>query len=231
VLTLSAALVGNSCLSLPLLRSATLRHCPFEMNMHLVVNWLDSVVYTVLGFMVPLYWTCKALLRHFTSSAVASRDRVSAAADEAEVPVSPASSTDMFTPIGVAVSEGKGALSAPGPVAGETVANWLYYWCILSALHLALGVYGVLFVPLFGPSTLVRVGKLVLLGWLGGSPDARAARWTWHVVIGPVVAKHEADVDVLIRVAGYKAANYAAIAISKAKMLMHSFASKKVKSA
>lgn len=198
-----------------------------------VAALLDRLLYTVLGFVVPLYWTVKALLRLFTSAAVPLRADalVPGAEDNATVPddfpgLSPITlSAALEKGAGAPFSASAGSLA--GTAAQTVVTNWLHYWCVLAGVHLLVALYGLLVAPFFGYSLLVRVAKLALIGWLATGPDAEAARWMWTSFVAPVAAKHEADLDALVAWAASQSRAHALSATARTRALF----SKKVKTA
>ena len=183
-----------------------------------LISAIDALIYTFLAFVVPFYWTCKALLRQFTHSAAVSTTSkpvitVTTAAAEAEeeslVSVVSAQATEEveFTSIPASFS----SLSKPQSTSLSTTAstsanassqnvlvNWLYYWALLSVFHVLTGAYEVVIVPVLGNSILYRLGKLGLLLWMNHDASGNPARLAWNSVVGPVVSAYERDVDALV---------------------------------
>ncbi len=182
-----------------------------------LISATEALIYTFLAFIVPFYWTCKALLRQFTHSDALTVSApmsigVKTTADESIVPQEaeedgevPMSSIPAFAP-----SESKPLMttlskpftaSSTTAIAGNfntSLVNWLYYWALLAAFHVLTGLYELIVVPVLGSSSLYRLGKLGVLVWMNHDEMGAPARLAWNSLIGPMVSAYERDFDALI---------------------------------
>lgn len=179
-----------------------------------LISSLDSLIYTFLAFIVPLYWTCKALLRQFThSAAVASKtaapvgeeeesvvfNQAAAAAAAAETDDIEMSSIPVsFSPSKPRTAAAPAAETVQNAAAQSVLVNWLYYWALLSVFHVSTRAYELLLLPLLGNSVLYRLGKLGVLAWMNHDGTGTPARLAWNSVLGPVVSAYERDVDACV---------------------------------
>lgn len=199
-----------------------------------LVNILDATVYTLFGFVIPLYWTAKALLRQFIHTApIASSASSALGALGAVESVVPEVDSIELTPI-ASMSGEKQEATVPMVQTGPTVSvtlptalpvslvNWLYYWSLLAILHLTTGTYERIVVPLLGSSLVYRIGKLGLVFWLGASSeDARPARLCWTALVGPLAAKYERPLDVLLQRLQTRGKIVSAHAITTLRQFIH----------
>lgn len=207
-----------------------------------LISAVDALVYTFLAFIVPFYWTCKALLRQFThseplivpkqASVVEANEEeesivpTAAAANEEEdieFTTIPASFTSLQKPTPAASNQAQ-TQSSPSSATGHQsfLVNWLYYWALLSVFHVCTRLYELIVIPLLGNSMLYRFGKLGVLLWLNHDASGAPARLAWNSVIGPLVSKYEQDVDALVAAAQYKARSAALNCYSAARDFVQS---------
>ena len=176
-----------------------------------LISALDALIYTFLAFIVPFYWTCKALLRQFTHSTAMPLPslveesivpQTAEAEDDGEVPMT-------SIPSSFASSDAKPVASINAPIASTSAStsnqlnqsvlvNWLYYWALLSVFHVLTGAYELAIIPLLGNSFLYRLGKLGVLVWMNHDANGAPARLAWNSLVGPLVSAYERDVDALI---------------------------------
>lgn len=156
-----------------------------------ILSSINSLIYTLLAFLVPLYFSIKALLRQYTVSIVPhSLPAAATTFDDSEVPSTfiNAASTD---------SEAKTAATTTNPASSSNSA-WLHYWAILAVVHCFTGVYERIVLPLVGNAFIYHCAKYAGIYWLS-KDDAIAARTLWNGIIGPFVSKYENDADLLIQ--------------------------------
>lgn len=193
-----------------------------------LISAADALVYTFLAFIVPFYWTCKALLRQFTHSETLSTSKKTTSLvetnqeeNESIVPTSATTANDediefttipaSFTSLQKPTASISAASNQPEIQAatanGEQsfLVNWLYYWALLSVFHVCTRLYELIVITLLGNSMLYRFGKLGVLLWLNHDASGAPARLAWNSVIGPLVSKYESDVDALVAAAQFKA--------------------------
>jgi hypothetical protein len=158
-----------------------------------LLSAVNSVIYTTLAFLVPLFFTVKSLLRQYTVTIVAPTSFASAsvdnaAEDESEVP---------STFIEPSPSAFKTATVKTDPTPSNTSA-WLYYWAILALVHCFTGLYERLVLPFVGNSLLYHSAKYAGLYWLA-KDEAQGSRALWTALIAPFAAKYEKDADQLVQ--------------------------------
>lgn len=191
-----------------------------------LISAVDALVYTFLAFIVPFYWTCKALLRQFTHSETLSASKKTTSLvetnqeeDESIVPTTaneeediefttiPASFTSLQKPTAATSAASNQPQIQASTVNGNQsfLVNWLYYWALLSVFHVCTRLYELIVIPLLGNSMLYRFGKLGVLLWLNHDASGAPARLAWNSVIGPLVSKYESDIDALVAAAQFKA--------------------------
>ena len=165
-----------------------------------LLSAFNSLIYTVLAFCIPLYFTVKALLRQYTVSIVAPTSFASACIqgnDDSEVPssfIEPA----MVKPILKTESSGNFSSSASTPAPSSSSSAWLHYWAILAVLHCCTGLYERTFLPLFGNSFLYHCAKYFALYWLTRD-EAQASRSLWTALVAPFAVKYEKEADRLVQ--------------------------------
>lgn len=170
-----------------------------------LISVVNSLLYTALAFIVPLYFTLKALLRQYSVSIVAPTSFASASiihesSDDSEVPsvfIEP-----VVESVKASINESFNKSSTLTSSTSSTCStNWIYYWALLAVLHCLTGAYERVLLPLFGNALLYYSAKYAAIYWLA-KEDARVARSLWNSLLAPLVAKHEKDVDRAVQVCG-----------------------------
>lgn len=154
-----------------------------------LLSTLNSLIYTLLAFCVPLYFTVKSLLRQFTVSIVPSANINMDGNDDSEVPATFIESKPIFKTESLSsnsfMTTGNGSSSS---------SAWLYYWAILAVIHCFTGLYERTLLPIFGNSFLYYCAKFFALHWLSRD-EAQASRSLWTAFLAPFAVKYEKDVD------------------------------------
>ena len=171
---------------------------------------LNSLVYTTLAFIIPLFFTVKALLRQYTvsiveveaegedesvSEASPSPGRIYNTGDDSEVP----SSFIEAAPIETVKSTAPVTSSNVNiPATPAISSNWLHYWTILAVLHCVTGVYEAVILPLLGNTLFYHCAKYALIYWISRN-DAQASKSVWTALVAPIAVKYERDADGLVQ--------------------------------
>jgi hypothetical protein len=160
---------------------------------------INSLLYTTLAFLLPLFFTAKCLLRQYTVTIVAPTSFASASVDnatgedESEVP-----SSFIETSSNGFKSSITSIVSPSSTVASVNSSSWLYYWAISALVHCVAGVYELLILPFVGNSLLYYSAKYVGLYWLT-KDEAKASRSLWTAIIAPFAVKYEKDADLFVQ--------------------------------
>lgn len=195
-----------------------------------VVSGFNSLLYTLLAFVLPLYFTVKALLRQYTVGIVPT-SFASASVNETEcaVPVSgedsevPASfieavnsNVNNFKATFNSTSVNSSAAVAAAP--SNSSAAWLHYWAILAVVHCFTGIYERIILPFVGNSVIYHCAKYAGIYWLA-KDEAKASRALWTAVVAPFAAKYEKEVDRLVQVVGQQTRVMAAKSIASLRQI------------
>lgn len=160
---------------------------------------INSLLYTTLAFLIPLFFTAKSLLRQYTVTIVAPTSFASAIVDnaagedESEVPsrfIEP--SVHGFKTANAFV------VSPSSAAAAANNSSWLYYWAILALVHCFTGLYERLVLPFVGNSFLYHSAKFAGLYWLA-KDEAKASRALWTGLIAPFAVKYEKEADLFVQ--------------------------------
>ena len=196
-----------------------------------LLSGLNSLLYTVLAFLFPLYFTIKALLRQYTvgiivaptSFASASFNESegtmpASASDDSEVPssfieainpsVKAATVTTTTNYISTLSIQSQSPSASP-----NSSSSWLHYWAILAVIHCFTGIYERILLPFVGNAFVYHCAKYAGIYWLA-KDDAKAARALWTAAVAPIAAKYEKEVDRLVQISNQKARILAAKSIA-----------------
>lgn len=165
-----------------------------------LLSAINSLLYTTIAFLLPLFFTAKSLLRQYTVTIVAPTSFASASVDnaggedESEVPSS-------FIETSVNGFKAANAFVASPSAAAASVNNssWLHYWAILALVHCFTGLYERLVLPFVGNSLLYHSAKYAGLYWLA-KDEAKASRALWTGLIAPFAVKYEKEADLFVQV-------------------------------
>lgn len=160
---------------------------------------LNSLLYTTFAFLLPLFFTAKALLRQYTVTIVAPTSFASAsvdnAQDESEVPSS------FIEPSSNGFKASAASVVSPSATAASAnSSSWLHYWALLALVHCVTGLYERVILPFVGNSLLYYSAKYAGLYWLT-KDEAKASRALWTAAIAPFAAKYEKEADLFVQVA------------------------------
>ncbi len=195
-----------------------------------VVSGFNSILYTLLAFVFPLYFTVKALLRQYTVSIVPT-SFASASVNETDCAV-PVSVEDSDVPasfieaVNSNVNNFKSTFNSAAINSSAAVATapsissaaWLHYWAILAVVHCFTGIYERIILPFVGNSLIYHCAKYAGIYWLA-KDEAKASRALWTAVVAPFAAKYEKEVDRLLQVAGQQARVMAAKSIASLRQI------------
>lgn len=160
-----------------------------------LISNVNSLIYTLLAFVIPLYFSIKALLRQYTVIIVQNGNNI----------VTSSSNDDSEVPSTFITLQDTSKTSADSNAGSPSVSSaWLHYWAIIAVVHCFTGIYERAILPIVGNSLIYHCAKYFGIFWLS-KDDAIAARTLWNGLIGPFVSKYESDVDALIQDSKQKA--------------------------
>lgn len=205
-----------------------------------LIQTINALLYTLLAFLVPLYWTCKSILRQYTSVIIATSAQP-IESEELEVEMNDMVVPSTFTEEKSKVESYSAAVSSSSSNATPQTQTptstqipqsrqWLYYWSLLAIVHCFTGIYERVLLPLVGNSFLYRCTKFAGIYWLAAN-DAYGAQVTWNSFVGPLVSKHEKDVDALVALLSRHVRQASAKAVTAAKSVLHEKIISKIKTA
>lgn len=166
-----------------------------------VISGLNSLFYSLLAFVIPLFFTVKALLRQYTVGIMPT----SFASASVNVTKDDGQDDSAFIE---AINPNTKPVSSSFTVSSTSAAElspsnahaWLHYWAILAVIHCLTGIYELVVLPFVGNSFLYHCAKYAGIYWLA-KDEAKASRALWTAVIAPFAAKYEKEADKLVRLA------------------------------
>lgn len=210
-----------------------------------LLSALNSLIYTLLAFIFPLYWSIKGLLRQYTVSIVPvesgnvsvnglssahtpSRNGLSFGTDDddSEVPSTfiETTETDKLIKTTESVCETtNNSMNSTHNNPSTSTSSWLHYWILLASIHCITGLYERVLLPLIGNSFFYYCSKYISIYWLAKN-DAQAAQTLWTALIAPFVSKHEQAVDEFVQISIQQArANFAKSLVALHKLKLFKF--------
>ena len=186
---------------------------------------LNALIYTLLAFIFPLYWSIKGLLRQYTviivpvesGSGVEGGSEVPRAHtgtgnvhfgndDDSEVPstfIKATTETDKLiktTELGCeAINNSMNSIHNNKAPTSASASAWIHYWVLLASIHCITGLYERVLLPFVGNSFFYYCSKYISIYWLAKN-DAQAAQTLWTALFAPFVSKHEQAVDEFVQI-------------------------------